>query len=608
MYKIFVRFFSIAVLLLVLSDFCLAGMKSLNGFSPRYTARRNICIELKDAKLMNNQLAIVLERKTRTRCKYALDIFFNNRKIKTFKVTGRSRNILTKGNLEIYQTGLRISHPTGVKVNLVINGILKGSITRRLIPNFGLSKNQHAAMSQHRSVYDKSKFQAPDLVITSFQTHSTGRSNNLYHLLDSTLTIANRGSADVNKYFYIGFEYFDPDLHKWVFTSKKRVRQHIGSQRSIVITATVQVPKGLNNPVRVRAITDYPYEEFCPKTGRIMELREDNNVSPLVSVEVLKLPQITRISVHTAVRGSIVEIYGNDFGHRNQNTVVIVGPAGNKREAEIKSWGRWRISFRIPDESPIGYCSIYIARIPSLVTVSNPVQLLVVGRGEVSWDDVVGAFNLFSGGISVRLHTRGRGASFNNQSVFTSFGKTVKLDNIEKIEFSTSAGHYRYLIQDIRSSKITASKGNKNNQLIITIEFESQGTELKGYWQDLLRWGGWRDESAPDIEVDDAILKLIFEFSSQGGRLDYRAGVKFDASLHASNSAANDLMNWFVSGWRQKVKRNVVREISAAINGPDVKTQIIRDIKNLVIMKLGIRGRTISRWRFTPSAIIIDYR
>ena len=500
---------------------------------------------------------------------------------------------------------------SSLRKNLVIRNIAGSGLTKPTIKK-GINKPNLSAINTLNDL--------PDLVVPAFTVlSSTPTYANSYAIYSVLVKVKNQGGGIVNKSFYVGFEYYDYNDNTWKHTNTYFVNNPVIRKNSeINFGAQFKIHRSIlshlgNNNLKVRVLADAPYgDEFPPRNGRILEVNENNNYSQEVIIPIQWHPEITSLYQNSIIKGEVLEIYGHDLlCHRNNCVIIMEDSTGRKLQVTPIHWLPESISLRIPQEVSTGQNHIYIALLANnnITRISNKKDVLVLERKEIQWSDVVDFFNLLiGGGISVKLHTRS-GSSYNNVSKITILGNESPL-NVPKIEFDKGLVHYRYLIDDMNSKEVFVDRtGCSANQLRLVVQFESQGTELKGFSQDLGRVGPWVDGGAPDIEVNKAKLIIFFQFEpTRNGNLDYRSAVNFKASINASNEVADWLMDLFMNGWENQIKRMVIVGVRSAINNPQIKHQITNGLESQIRFQLGIRRtQTITRWEFLNSGIRVTY-
>lgn len=89
-----------------------------------------------------------------------------------------------------------------------------------------------------------------------------------------------------------------------------------------------------------------------------------------------------------------------------------------------------------------------------------------------------------------------------------------------------------------------------------------------------------------------------------GGVLNYNASASFDASVHASNSAADALMDFYLSNWNDDVRARISRGVRDGLMKPGVKTKITDHLTGVIRQLMSLpKGRTIAKMEFTTDAI-----
>ena len=590
-------------------------------------------LKLKDIKLgPKNRILVIIEcvmghpsRETLKNYSIKIKIMKYSSSINLYNLSQKKR-VQFRGKQVLCFTEIPIQKTTLVKTTLLKDKKAVSSLTKNLMVKNIASFGRRSPAIQKE--IDKPNLSAiktiknlPDLVIAAFTVlSSTPAYISSYAIYPVRVKVKNQGGVIVDKPFYIGFEYYDYQDRAWkhtntYFVNNPRIRQN----SEIEIRAQLKIPRYLlshlgNNDLKVRALADAPYgDEFPPKNGRIFEIIENNNYSDEVIIPKDWHPEITYLYRNSIIKGEVLEIYGYDLVcRRNSCAVVMEDSNGRKVKITPIRWLPESISIRVPEEVNTGYNSIYVALLldtNDFIRVSNKKKVLVLERKELPWPDMVNFFNLLiSGGISIRLHTRS-GSSYNNVSKIVLLGNESPL-NIPKIEFDRRGIHYRYLVDDMNSDKVFVDRtGCSANQLRLVVQFESQDTELKGFSQDWKRVGSWVDGGAPDIEVDNAKLIIFFQLEpKQDGKLNYKSAVSFKASINASNVVADWLMDLFMDGWENQIKRQVIIGVSTALNSPEIKRQITNGLESQIRFQLGIRRtQIITHWEFLNSGVRVTY-
>lgn len=469
----------------------------------------------------------------------------------------------------------------------------------------------------------------PDLVIKNLNinadsSHLNGR---MIHYPVSA-EVQNIGAAPVNKPFYIAFERALDGQGPWRLDRTKssalKVNKVIAKGQTVSVTGHLRLDtlEISDRTVHVRAVVDSAdFEEFPPADGFIKEANENNNTSNVVILQARFIPMLTRINKNSALRGiDEVMITGSGFGSSTSDYTVVVANGGRKIAAEIKHWAKGGVVFKVPAGAETGPSKVYIGDRNTLGRKSDKsLDLLVLRRKELAWSNLIDGFNLlFSGAFSIRLHTWTGKAKYQNFSEMTIYGaKKARPVAVPLVQFKTKVGYYRFLVNDLKSLNYHANElgfsmnrdACADNQVRLVIRFESEGNELIGYYKVLGPAGKWRRTGAPDIQVNDAEVMILFQFTDAGGgKLDYKAAATFSGSVHASGSTWDSILDFFMDGWDNKVKRKVSTSVRQAVNTRKTRESICTSLVGSVRTLLGIgSSNTIRGFGFTSNGIQVVY-
>jgi hypothetical protein len=359
--------------------------------------------------------------------------------------------------------------------------------------------------------------------------------------------------------------------------------------------------------LKLRALADFTcLSEFPTQNGDVAESNESNNFSNEVMLTGSYLPNLTSLNPEMCVKGSgDCRINGMSLGALQGNHTVVVERGARKTAVIIKSWADSQVHFTVPDGAETGESQVYLADSGTLNKVSNALSFKVAETTSLEWNKVLTNWDLFKWAFSLRFHTWSGGSAYSNQSELAIFD-TIPID-VPNVEINNSAGHYRFLFNDMKSapSSIVLTKSNCTpSQLRLNVAFESDGTELIGYYKVLGPAGQWRRAGAPDIQINNGQLSVLFSLYFYAGALNYNASATFDASVHASNSAADALMDFFLSNWNDDVRARISSGVRDGLMKPDVKTKVINHLTGVIRQLLPLpKSRTIVKMDFTTDGL-----
>jgi len=466
----------------------------------------------------------------------------------------------------------------------------------------------------------------PDLVVEGFSINSSyGVSVGSEMEYPVSMTIKNVGKAPNQGPIYLTFQYYNDSTGRW---DCDRTRAHaitvnrtLNPGQQVAISGKLRINKAIisDATLRVRVMVDSAcFEEFPPENGYIMEVNENNNYSNEVNLSGGYRPNVVSISSNRVVKGEdTINISGTGFGKQNPMRTVVIENGGIKARALVTSWSPGVIYFKVPQEAKNGPSYVYIADSSTLSPLSPVMNVLVLERKNLAWNNLVDVFNLIGGAFQIRLHTWSGSSNYVNESkIIPPFGGEQPLE-VPNVEFKTAVGHYRFLINDFKTFGPSSSQsgfemsrqGCAPNQVKLILRFESEGKELIGYYKVLGPAGKWRRTGAPDIEVDDATITILFQFYDAGnGRLDYTAAASFNGRINASGKAWDDIMDFFMPDWDNKVKKEISKGVRQAINMPDVRQNIIDSLLMAIRMQLGLNANNvITSWQFDNTGIRVTF-
>lgn len=457
------------------------------------------------------------------------------------------------------------------------------------------------------------KLMVPDLIVTDFNVNQGSRQvvdDNKVSFTFSAV-VKNNGEADVNNTFYLTIEKYDAITNRWGLTGLSitmncfPITTPLQAQQSKTISNRLYLSNYeiSEQTVRLRAFVDSACNEELPPTWcHVQELSEDNNFSNESSVTGGYYPQITGINPNICIKGvDEVRISGYALGTQAGHTVKL--RSGSFQTAPtISSWHMGVIYFTIPGSVDPKKYMVSIADSNTLQPLTNEVELTVLERKTCPWSVLIDLWeDWVQNSIEIRIHTLkpGKKCTFQNDS-------TIKIKNpitgqweitpidLQVIQFHKAyVGDYRYNIKDMESlpNSITLSRLDSwENQLQMEVPFESSGTEAKGCLKSVLG-GGWVDTSAPDIHINNAKMRIFFNFSYENGMLDYFVNTNFSANIHAAKSIAEGLLNLFLDHWKSDVRDKVSNKVTSALKSGEVKEDITDNFMQLILF--GIFGVNI---------------
>jgi hypothetical protein len=463
---------------------------------------------------------------------------------------------------------------------------------------------------------DVLRLRRPDLVLTAFAVHQNDlRAEGMYAKAPFQVIVGNAGQAKVPNPFYVALQ-FSTAGNPWQGENDGnncfRVTALLDPNQTYRLTGTLKVLSSnlSDRTLKLRALADFTcLNEFPTPNGDIAESNESNNFSNEVSLTGGYLPGLSSVDPGICTKGSDdCVVNGQSLGSQQGDHTVVVERGAQKTAVTVKSWANAVVHFTVPDGAEVGESRVYIADSGTLSKVSNALTFTVAEMTTLPWSDLVRWWNENRTAFSLRLHTWAGGPEPNNQSQLNVLLMSVPVD-VPNNEIHNWAGYYRFLMNDMNSAVggIVLSKADCGpQQLRLNVAFESEGKELIGYYKVNGPAGTWRRSGAPDIEIDNGRLGILFFLYSTGGALNYTVTTTFTASVHASNSAADDLMNLFMSNWNDNVKAKLWSSVRDGLMKPEIKTQVIDSLMTAIRMKASLpASRTICKMEFTPDAIKI---
>ena len=518
--------------------------------------------------------------------------------------------------------GISLLRSSWILVSLVFIGAAGGATAR---------EPQSKPQTTPRRIAPKTATQAqqmlrrgPDIVLSGFAVTGTLQAQGNYLTATFQVNVRNAGAVKVPRAFSVTIQYADAVDPNWRGENNGDncfpVTTLLDPGQTYLLTGWLKVlgSGASNRTIRLRALADYTCDTDIPSpNGVIAESNENNNFSNEVSLSSGYLPGLTSVSPAICVKGvDDCVVNGPTLGAEQNGHTVVVERDSKKTAVTIKSWTNAAVHFTIPIGAEVGTSWVYIAESGTLRRLSDPLTLTVAETKAMPWDDLLDSWGLFGALLSIRLHNWSGGSESDNQSVLnipstsSSSGLEAIALNVPKVEFKTSVGHYRFLANDIKSETlggaVLTKAGCTANQVRLDIAFEGAGTELIGYYKVLGPAGVWRRAGAPDIEIDNGRLGIVFSFYNTGGALNYTVSPAFEASVHASNSAADSLMDTFISNWNDNAKAAIASSVRDALMAADIKSRITQSLMDIIRKRLSLpENRTIRKIEFTNAAVKI---
>ncbi len=318
--------------------------------------------------------------------------------------------------------------------------------------------------------------------------------------------------------------------------------------------------------------------------------------------------QVSSITPDVWFKGSDqIMIGGMGFGSTQGTHTVKLRKGTFQIAANIKEWHEGVIYITVPSGAKVGINKVSIADKNTLNRRSNKVDLKIYDV--LSWSRLIDVWDLFNAAFEIKLNTYNGGCSYKNTSTIKLLQSTDI--NVPKIEFNKALLKYRFNVRHMNSipEGITLSKqGYGPNQLRMEVLFESNGTELKGCNRALGPGGVWCDGCVADIHIDNGKMVIVFNFSANGGNLDFGLSTSFSANVRASNDFADALMNAFLGNWNQDVRNNINNGVRSGLLTAQNKNYILSEFTKVIKMLLGIpSSKQITDIQFKSDGIHVTY-
>lgn len=173
----------------------------------------------------------------------------------------------------------------------------------------------------------------------------------------------------------------------------------------------------------------------------------------------------------------------------------------------------------------------------------------------------------------------------------------------------------RYAVDDVNSLPVSGTAPDAisvhatEDTFVITIRFESEGTEIKGTPGG--RWARLREGAVPDLQVDGILLHILLT-PIAGQRVAFQpARVVFDGDVQARGTKLS-LFGWSfdlldeITNYKLAVKSSIEREVKALVdrNLPAVA----RTVETEVARRTAGSGLQVANVRFTGTTLTITGR
>ncbi len=101
------------------------------------------------------------------------------------------------------------------------------------------------------------------------------------------------------------------------------------------------------------------------------------------------------------------------------------------------------------------------------------------------------------------------------------------------------------------------------------------------------------------------IWDILFSLYNDNGTLNYYNSVlktTFNANIHAANSAADNIMDYFMASWNDDIRAGMAYSIEKALCEPNIKARITGGLMTVLRQNLP-NNRVISKIEFSQDAI-----
>ena len=471
----------------------------------------------------------------------------------------------------------------------------------------------------------------PNLVIKEFSLMDQGVQSGDLMEYKFHLKISNASKVNIIKPFYFTVQFKTENMSAFSMTDnhEKFMKLNAGQNHVMERTFTLNTQYVSGKTVQIRGFIDSGGDREMPPAYRdIQESNENDNYSDVITITGAYKPHIVSIKPKFPVSGLLignkpepanenVRIDGTGFGStQGQHTIALfpIGDISNPKTVNIKNWSGGIIDFTIPPAVESGRYALAIVDKNTMQMKSNALTVYVCVRRKKLWSELVTQWNDLKDAFFLRIHTWGGKMIYDNQSTLKIYGKPDTL-KVDEIKLNLDTGRYCYYINDFNAKTGGISLHRLSldgvrlldNELRMQVLFESQKLEIKGYFQ-ALGSSSWKDHGAPDLDVDDAKLSVVLAFDYKNQRLDYTTpSIYFNADIDARDPAADDFMDFFVSGWENQIVREVRKEIGKAFASGETKTNLCNSFLGFVIGSATAKKAQIVDVKFTKDDILVTY-
>lgn len=226
----------------------------------------------------------------------------------------------------------------------------------------------------------------------------------------------------------------------------------------------------------------------------------------------------------------------------------------------------------------------------SLIFSQNSTQVTRI-RTSIITQLIKGVFK----GTKVYLHNHGskKGDSWHQKNAsYIQLSKTLggikqRFDIPESTINARAYGTLRYYVDNIKLSKLDVSR--ENNTFKLSLFFESNGTELKGYHT--ARFVDFGDRGAPDIQMDNIRLDVYLTPTKDNfGRLSYdEIDVNFDAEIQAAGVCdirGTDICNRMFK-YKDRIAEGIESKLRAQLNNQRTRERLATTLQSQ-LKKFGV--------------------
>jgi len=467
------------------------------------------------------------------------------------------------------------------------------------------------------------RLEMPDLVIRQFQVPESSRQITPERDYKYTFTanVANQGNKAISGPFFLTVQVYKWTQQRWessalsVGSNCIRVNTPLqaGESRALVGSISLRNYEVETPQVKLRLVVDCSCNREIPPSRNfdILELHEDNNASNELILTGGYAPNIAEVSPSKKVLKAPAEITlgGTGFGSTQEAHTVLIRFGATKVEAQIKHWSAGYIKCTLPADLPAGSYHISIADTGTLLSRSNVIHIEVVDQKLLPWVEVTDTWKLLQDAFSLKLNTwNGHDYKYENTSTLTILGtRPVEVKNIQFHQ--ANLGDYRYLISHLetREGGLQLTRGGcQPNQFRLIASFENHGRELHGYFKALGPLAGYTDVGAPNVEVNNAQMSILFNLTANGPHLDYSVSPYLTADIKAA-PGSNWILDLFMPDWRSMIEDRVGAEVKKSLEDPAQKGPILADLTRLFGLLSGAPMNRVDSLEFTPQGILITW-